>query len=189
MSSLSGILTRSSLWCVGWRRIASGQARASTICATRHMLCISRRLCCGADLNRPCSRGVRRLDSGHRGSQCPRCDGEIDRKGVGRLRQSAGRRARDPVRNVPSMAGQRRIGSWHRRSAHLPSQYCASSITPDRETHRPISRAQAISPNYAWHSKCIAGSCSRDPLTPWTSGSGVARTPPPQLCLTTVRPT
>ena len=29
--------------------------------------------------------GLRRLDSGHRGSQCPRCDGEIDRKCVGRL--------------------------------------------------------------------------------------------------------
>ena len=30
-------------------------------------------------------RGVRRFDSGHRGRQCPRGDGEIDRKRVGRL--------------------------------------------------------------------------------------------------------
>src|SRR6476619_5026224 len=47
-------------------------------------------------------------------------------------------RARDAVRNVSGVAGQRRVGAQRRRGAHLPSQHRAPSLAPDREANRPI---------------------------------------------------
>jgi hypothetical protein len=60
-------------------------ARFDDLLDTPHALHFAK--CDAAGPTRPglTGRGVRRFDSGHRGRQCPRGDGEIDRKRVGRL--------------------------------------------------------------------------------------------------------
>ena len=53
----------------------------------------------------------------------------------------------------------------------------ATACVESRNVPADPFRGQRMSPNCVWHSRYIAVSCSRNPLTPWTSGSKAPHTP------------
>ena len=84
--------------------------------------------------------GVRRLHPGHRRCQRPRDHGQIRRQPVGRFPRSSGRGARDPLRHVSGVAGQR-LRARHCATTCCSSQHRATPTPPNREVHRPVAFA------------------------------------------------